>query len=317
MADTNPNITRPEGAEAADFHVSRRGIAKGVSGLFFFGYALGAGPVNAQAITTDTNGLFVKDLTIPPLTSEGAYQIPAYVAMPDKPGKHPTVLVVSEVFGLHDHIRDICRRLAKQGYCALALDFFARKGNAAAITDFNQIRSLVESASYTQVMNDLKAGIKWLDNPGDIGQPHGLLGGRKFADLQRLGIIGFCWGGTPVWMAAATLPEVKAGVAFYGRLERPAKDQFMGAEDRPWPADIAASLTKPVLGLYADGDQGITQDSVQRMNAALKASGKTPSHIIVEPNTQHAFFADYRSSYNEAAAKDGWAKLLDWFKTYL
>lgn len=311
--DTNPNLTRPEGAEPSDFHLSRRGIA----GLFFAGYALATGPVNAAAITTDTTGLFAKNLTLPPLTPEGDYQIPAYVAMPDKAGKHPTVIVVSEVFGLHEYIRDICRRLAKQGYCALAIDYFARKGNAAAITDFAQIKPLVETATYAQVMNDIKAQLNWLKSPPDIGQPHGMFGGKGFADMSRVGITGFCWGGTPVWMAAGTLPEIKAGVAWYGRLEHPAKDQFMGADERPWPIDIAGTLTKPVLGLYADGDQGIPADSVKKMNDALAASGKTPSHIILEPNTQHAFFADYRPSYNEAAAKDGWAKLLDWFGKYL
>lgn len=300
MANANLNLTRPEGSEPQDFHLSRRGIA----GLFFAGYALSTGPVNAAAITTDAVGLIAQNLTIPPLKDEGGYQIPAYVATPDKPGKHPVVLVISEVFGLHDYIRDICRRLAHQGYTAMALDYFARKGNAAALTDFAQVKVLVEAASYPQVMGDLQASLNWLKK-------------QPYADMSRVGITGFCWGGTPVWMAAATMPEIKAGVAWYGRLEKPAATDFMGAESRPWPADIAASLTKPVLGLYADGDKGITLDSVARMNAALKASGKTPSHIVVMENSQHAFFADYRPSYNEVTAKAGWADLLDWFGKYL
>ena len=310
---SNPTITRPEGAEPSDFHVSRRGIA----GLFFAGYALATGPVNAQAITTDSDGLFAKNITIPPLTPEGDYQIPAYVAMPATAGKHKTIIVVSEVFGLHDYIRDICRRFAKQGYAAIALDFFARKGNAAAITDFDKIKAIVETATYPQVMNDIKAAIAWLKAPTDIGQPHGVFSGKAFADMNHLGITGFCWGGTPVWMAAATLPEIKCGVAWYGRLEKPAAGQFMGNEDRPWPMDIAASLTKPVLGLYADGDQGIPVASDQRMNDALAAARKTPSRIIVLPNTQHAFFADYRPSYNAEQSKVAWGDCLDWFKQYL
>lgn len=311
--DTNPTLTRPEGAEPSDFHLSRRGIA----GLFFAGYAVSTQPVNAEAITTDTDGLFAKNITIAPLSPEGDYQIPAYVAMPAKAGKHPVVLVVSEVFGLHDYIRDICRRLAKQGYAAMALDFFARKGNAAAITDFEQIKGIVEAATFPQVMNDLKAALVWLKTPTDIGQPRGMFSGKAIADMDHVGITGFCWGGSPVWMAAATLPEIKAGVAWYGRLEKPAEGSFMGTEDRPWPMDIATTLAKPVLGLYADGDQGIPAASVQRMNDTLAAAKKTPSHIIVMKDTKHAFFADYRASYNETAAKEGWKMLLEWFDKYL
>ncbi len=310
---TRPHLTRPEGSEPQDFHLSRRGIA----GLFFAGYALATGPVNAQAITTDTDGLFAKNITIAPLTPEGDYRIPAYVAMPAKAGKHPTIIVVSEVFGLHDYIRDICRRFAKQGYAAIALDFFARKGNAAALTDFDQIKTIVETATYPQVMNDIKAAIAWLKTPDDIGQPHGVFGSKGFTDMNRIGITGYCWGGTPVWMAAATLPEIKAGVAWYGRLEKPAATEFMGGEDRPWPMDIAKGLTKPVLGLYADGDKGIPLASVQRMNDTLSAAKTTPSHITVLPNTQHAFFADYRPSYNADASKVAWGECLDWFKQYL
>ena len=317
--DTGLHLTRPEGSEPEDFHVSRRALSgAGLAGLFFAGYALSTQPVNAQAITTPADGLIAKDLTIPTLKPEGDYKIPAYIALPEKAEHAPVVLVISEVFGLHDWIRDVCRRLAHQGYVALAIDFFARKGNAAAAPDFDTVKTLVEAASYPQVMGDIQAQLDWLKTNPDVGQGHGLFGGRrKFADMSRVGITGFCWGGTPVWMAAAAMPEIKCGVAWYGRLEKPAPDAFMGGEDRPWPADIAATLTKPVLGLYADGDQGITLDSVKRMNDALAASDKTPSHLIVEPNTQHAFFADYRASYNADAAKDGWAKLLDWFGKYL
>ncbi|MEI9905198.1 MAG: dienelactone hydrolase family protein [Asticcacaulis sp.] len=246
-------LTRPEGAEPSDFHVSRRSLA----GLFFSGYALSTLPVHAEAITTSAEGLTAKDLTIPPLTPEGGYQIPAYIAMPEKADHAPVVLVVSEVFGLHDWIRDICRRLAHQGYVGLAIDFFARKGNAAAAPDFDTVKALVEAASYKQVMGDIQAQIEWLKTNPNMGQGHGLFGKRKkFADVDRIGITGFCWGGTPVWMAAATLPEIKAGVACYGRLEKPNSDQFMGAEDRPWPADIAASLTKTGAGPLCRWRQG-------------------------------------------------------------
>ncbi len=308
--DTQLNLTRPEGSEPEDFHLSRRGVAGlGISGLFFFGYAAAVSPVNAEAITTPDTGLFTKNLTIPPLTAEGGYQIPAFVAMPATPGKHKVIIVVNEVFGLHDWIRDICRRFAQQGYCALAIDFFARKGNAPATTDMKALMALVSQATYPQVMDDLKAQINWLKSEPNIGQP----GGAAFADTDHIGITGFCWGGTPVWMAAATLPEIKAGVAFYGRLEKPDN----ATETRPWPSDIAATLTKPVLGFYADGDKGITLDSVARMNDALKASGKTPSHLVVVPNAQHGFMADYRPSYSADGAKMAWSQTLDWFGKYV
>ena len=304
--NTALNPTRPEGAEPGDFHLSRRGIA---AGMFFFGYAAAVSPVNAEAITTPDTGLFTKNLTIPPLRAEGGYQIPAYVAMPAAPGKHKVILVVNEIFGLHDWIRDVCRRLAQQGYCALAIDYFARKGNAPATSDMQALMAIVSQATYPQVMDDIKAQIAWLTTEPNVGQP----GGGAFADTDHIGITGFCWGGTPVWMAAATQPEIKAGVAFYGRLEKPAN----ATEDRPWPSDIAATLTKPVLGFYADGDKGIGLDSVARMNAALKASGKTPSHLVVMANAQHGFMADYRPSYSADAAKAAWPQMLDWFAKYV
>jgi carboxymethylenebutenolidase len=216
------------------------------------------------------------------------------------------------VFGLHDYIRDICRRLAKAGYCAIAPDFFARKGNAATAATFDEVKVLVEAASYPQVTDDIKAMIAWLKSKPDLGQPKK----KAFADTRRIGTTGFCWGGAVVWMAAETLPEIKAGVAWYGRLETPAPDQFMGAEKRPWPIDGAKALNKPVLGLYGALDQGIPLDSVERMRAEL-AKGHSKSEIVVYPKSGHAFHADYRKSYNEADAKDGWARLLGWFDAHL
>jgi len=305
MTDSQLHLTRPEGAPPEDFHLSRRGIA----GLFFAGYALAVGPVSAQTITTDDAGLIAKNLTIPPLRDEGGYQIPAYIAMPATPGRHKVIIVVNEVFGLHDWIRDVCRRFAHLGYCAVAMDFFARKGNAASISDFPELMKLVSQAGYPQVMGDIQAALNWLKSQPDAGQADA----APFADMDHVGITGFCWGGTPVWMAAATLPEVKAGVAWYGRLEKSADS----TEDRPYPIDIAAILTKPVLGLYAAEDKGITPDSVQRMNATLAAAGKSPSHLILFDGAQHGFFADYRPSYNPDQAAVAWADCLDWFAKYL
>ena len=301
-------LIRPEGQEAGDLDMSRRGLG----GAFFFGFTLAAGAVNAAALTTSEEGLFTKNLMIPTLVPQESYAIPAFVSMPITKGAHPVVIVVSEIFGLHDYIRDVCRRLSHQGYVAIALDFFARKGNLAAMTDFKQIMPMVQATPYTQVLDDLKAAIKWLGEGVDFGQPKG-----SKPNLKRLGVTGFCWGGAVTWMAASTLPEVKAGVAWYGRLEASAQSSTTPAEVRPWPLDIANSLTKPVLGLYADKDRGISIDSVNRMNAALSASGKTKSHIKLFSGAEHGFHADYRASYNEAAAKEGWADLLAWFKANL
>lgn len=297
-------LTRPEGSEPQDFHLSRRAVA----GLFFAGYALSTGQVNAAAINTSAQGLIAKDLTIP--SGDAAYEIPAYIALPEKAQNRPVIIVVPEVFGLHDYIRDTARRLAHEGYVALAFDPFARKGVAASLSDFAEVRKLVEQAPYTQVKADLERLIAWVKSGPDV-VPHGS------ADLSRIGITGFCWGGAVVWLAAAQIPDIKAGVAWYGRLERPASGEFLGAEERPWPANVIPQLEKPVLGLYASDDAGIPQAAVDRANAALKASGKTPGHIKVFPATQHAFHADYRPSYNAEAAKEGWNDLLEWFRTYL
>ncbi|WAC47131.1 dienelactone hydrolase family protein [Asticcacaulis sp. SL142] len=306
------NLTRPEGAEPQDFHLSRRGVA----GLFFAGYALATGPVHAQAITTPTDGLFTQSLKIKTLRSEGKYEIPLYIAMPEKAKNRPVIIVVSEVFGVHDYIRDVCRRLAHKGYVAVAPDFFARKGNAAAVTDFEKIKDLVEPATNRQVMDDMTATLNWLKTDPDLGQKRAMFGKKNFADMSRVGVTGFCWGGAVTWMAAASIPDVKAGVAWYGRLQRPPVDQFLGKEDRKWPLDVVPALNKPVLGLYASDDAGIPQADVDKMNAALKAANK-PSNIIVYPSTKHAFHADYRPSYAEGPAKQGWEELLKWFDKYL
>jgi len=304
---TPVTLTRPEGSEPQDFHLSRRGLA----GLFFAGYALSAGQLNAAAITTASTGLIARDLTIP--SGDAGYEIPAYIALPEQAHNRPVIIVVPEVWGLHDYIRDTCRRLAHEGYVALGFDPFARKGIAAALTDFAEVRKLVEQAPHTQVMEDVRHLIIWLKSNPDVGQAEK----TQFGDMSRIGITGFCWGGAVTWMAAALIPDIKAGVAWYGRLERPNRDEFMGAEDRPWPADIIPDLTKPVLGLYASDDAGIPQAAVDRANAALKASGKAPGHIKVFPDTTHAFHADYRSSYKPEAAKEGWNDLLAWFRQYL
>ncbi len=258
------------------------------------GFALAVQPVSAGTITTETKGLEAGEVKVP--VKDG--QIPAYRAMPEKGGPFPVALVVQEIFGVHEHIKDICRRLAKLGYLAVAPELYARQGDVSRITDFKEIFSkVVSKVPDAQVMSDLDAAVAWAKGTGK-------------GDTSRLGITGYCWGGRIVWLYAAHNPDLKAGVAWYGRL--------VGKPDELHPknpADLAASLKAPVLGLYGGADQGIPADSIETMRAAIKQADKT-AEIHVYPDTPHAFFADYRPSYRKDQAEDGWKRMLAWFKKY-
>jgi carboxymethylenebutenolidase len=287
------NLTRPEGAEPADFHLSRRGVAA----VFFSGYAVAAVSASAEPIHTDDAGLVIE---APELPTEGQ-KINAYVARPKAPGRFPVVIVVNEVFGIHEYIKDVCRRLAKLGYAAIAPNFFIRAGDPAPLSDMAQVMKIVAQASDTQVMSDVGATLEFLK-----GQP--------WAEASKVAITGFCWGGKVVWLAAATYPQIKAGVAWYGRLAPSA-----GAAPDPkvlYPVDLAAKIKAPILGLYGGKDQGIPQKDVEAMREALKANGKTTSEIVVYPDAQHGFLADYRPSYDAAASQDGWKRMLAHFAKY-
>lgn len=288
-----PHLLRPEGSEPADFHLSRRGLAS----LFFGGFAVAAVSADAAPIVTDAAGLVAGEAMVATRNS----QMPAYFARPDRRGRNPVVIVISEVFGVHEYIRDVCRRLAKSGYFAIAPDFFHRAGDPAPLTDFAEIRKLVATATNEQVMGDIAATLAWVKR-----QPN--------ADGRRIGITGFCWGGAVVWMAAARFRDFRAGVAWYGRLTPPAAGEFLAGEQRAWPIDVAGQLNAPVLGLYAEKDQGIPLPSVEAMRAALRAAGKRGSDIVVYPGAQHGFHADYRGVHNAEAAEDGWRRLLDHFR---
>jgi carboxymethylenebutenolidase len=244
-------------------------------------------------IMTDTTGLEAGEVTIKTADAE----IPAYRAMPAVGGPFPVVLVVQEIFGVHEHIKDICRRLAKAGYFAIAVELYARQGDVSKLTSIEAILPIVEKVPDAQVMGDLDAAVAFAKGTGK-------------GDTSRLGITGFCWGGRITWLYAAHNPDVKAGVAWYGRLVGNAT-----ANTPSHPIDIAADLKAPVLGLYGGKDQGIPLDTVEKMRAACKVAGKT-CEIVVYPDAGHAFNADYRPSYQEAAAKDGWARLLAWFKAH-
>ncbi len=234
--------------------------------------------------------------------TEDGKQMPAYVARPAAPGRYGTVIVVSEIFGIHEYIRDIARRLAKLGKVAIAPAFFFRAGDPAPLTDFAKIMPIVATATNAQVEGDVGSTLAWLGRQG-------------FVDKDRLAITGFCWGGSVVWMSVARFPQFKAGAAWYGRLRGSAPAP--GApppEQRPWPLDVVGDLHAPVLGLYSGKDQGISQTDVQAMRDALVAHHKA-GELITYPDAGHGFHADYRESFNAQAAQDGWARMLKLFQS--
>ena len=265
-----------------------------VVGMLASGFALAVQPVAAETISTDAAGLVAGEIRIPAADGE----TPGYRAMPATGKAFPVVLVVQEIFGVHEHIKDVCRRLAKLGYMALAPELYARQGDVSKIADFKEIlTTVVAKVPDAQVMSDLDATVAWARSSG-------------LADTARLGITGFCWGGRITWLYAAHNPQVKAAVAWYGRLVgSPSELQPKN------PIDIAASLKAPVLGLYGGDDQGIPLTSVEQMRAALKTAGN-PSEIVVYPDTPHAFHADYRPSYRKEPAQDGWKRMQAWFKQH-
>ncbi len=262
------------------------------------GFALAVEPVTAQTITTDTNGLIAGEIKIPVKDGE----IPAYRAMPAKGKSFPLILVVQEIFGVHEHIKDLCRRFAKQGYMAIAPELYARQGDVSKLKDINEVISkVVSKVPDAQVMSDLDAAVAYAKKTGK-------------ADASKLGITGFCWGGRIVWLYAAHNPEVKAGAAWYGRLV-PNENSPRNALQPIHPIDVAAKLTVPVIGFYAGQDRGIPLESVEQMRVELK-KGKSNSEVIVYPNAQHGFNADYRPSYDKEASADANRRLQAWFKRH-
>lgn len=252
------------------------------------GFALAVRPVSAETITTDATGLVAGDVKI------GA--MPAYRAMPEGKGPFPLVLVVHEIFGVHEHIKDVCRRLAKAGYLAIAPELFARQGDVSKLEGFARIREVVDRVPDAQVLADLDATAAWAKKEGTL-------------DGDRIGITGFCWGGRIVWLYAAHAKKLDAGVAWYGRLSSP-----INALQTKTPLDVASKLKAPVLGLYGGQDAGIPVAHVEMMRKELAKAGKTTSEIVVYPEAGHAFYADYRPSYRKAAADDAWAKALAFLK---
>jgi carboxymethylenebutenolidase len=259
------------------------------------GFAAAALPVRADTvITTSSEGLTAGEVKIPVPDGE----IPAYRAMPATGGPFPVVLVVQEIFGVHEHIKDVCRRFAREGYCAVAPELYARQGDVSKFTDYREIfAQVVSKVPDAQVMSDLDAAVAWAAKSSK-------------GDEARVGVTGFCWGGRITWLYAAHNPKLKAGVAWYGRLLGEA------TELQPkYPIDVAAKLHAPVLGLYGGQDQGIPLADVEKMRAAL-AAAKQPSEIVVFADAPHGFHADYRPSFRAQDSQDAWRQCLAWFRKH-
>jgi len=271
--------------------LSRRGFMS-ASAAAAAGYTLAAGPVRADAIKTDTNGLNVGDAKVK--VADG--DMPVYFARPANVANPPVILVAMEIFGLHEYIRDVTRRLGHLGALAVAPDYYFRKGDLTKMTEVPQILPIVNAKPDKELFSDLDATVAWAKSQG--------------GNTDRLGIMGFCRGGRTVWIYSTHNPSLKAGVAFYGTLADPENDI--------WPKnalDLAAEVKEPVLGLYGAEDTGIKVEQVKDMEARLKAAGKTAQFHVFD-GAPHGFHADYRPSYREQAAKQGWAEMTAWFKKY-
>ena len=259
------------------------------------GFAAAVLPVCAQTvIKTNTDGLLAGEVMIP----VGDFKLPAYRAAPAGKASAPVVLVISEIFGVHEHIADVVRRLASQGYFAVAPELFVRQGDAGAYGEIAKLMSeVIAKVPDGQVMADLDATVAWAKGQG--------------ADAGKLAITGFCWGGRITWLYAAHNPAVKAGVAWYGRLVG-----ATSALNPAQPVDLARKLHGPVLGLYGGQDAGIPQASIDQMKTALAtgSAAAKASEFVVYPDAPHAFHADYRPSYRKDAAEDGWRRCLAWLK---
>ena len=281
----NPTVSAPPDG------LSRRGFAMTTLAT---GFAVASNPVLAQAIVTDAVGLVAGEVSIP--VADG--KIPGYRAMPAKPGKHPVLLVVQEIFGVHEHIKDMCRRFAKLGYYAIAPEMYARQGDVSKLTDIGEIFSTVVSkVPDAQVVSDLDSAVAFAAASGH-------------ANASRVGLVGYCWGGRVAWVYANHNPKLKAAVSYYGLLDG------MQSDIRPQdPVDFASNLKVPVLGMYAGLDTFIKPEAIDRMTAGLRTSG-SGSEIVVFPNVNHGFNADYRPSYDKTAATYATKLALDWLKEH-
>jgi carboxymethylenebutenolidase len=274
--------------------VTRREVL--VTGGTFAGYALGVDTALAQAIKTDTNGLVAGDQTIP----VGGVNVPVYEARPATGSGHPIVLVISEIWGVHEYVKDTTRRFAKAGYHAVAPELFVREGGVAQIPNVQDILKIVLAQKREQTLGDLKAAADWART-------------RPGVRADRIGVTGFCWGGSTVYQVAATNSDIKAAVAWYGPPARP----YRGASGPVTGFDLARDITCPLLGLYGESDQNPKPEDVKKFEELLKQHGNKHVEMVVYPGAGHAFHADYRPSYKKDAAEDGWRRCTAWFDTYL
>ncbi len=268
-----------------------------VTSILAGAFAAAVLPIQAQTrIITDANNLIVGEVKIPVTGGE----IPAYRAMPDAKNKNfPVVLVIHEIFGVHEWIQDVCRRFAKLGYMAIAPALYARQGEVSTIQTSGELnRQIFSKIPDAQSMSDLDATVGWAK--------------KNHGNTNKLSITGFCWGGRIVWLYAAHNPKVDAGAAWYGRVV-PTPNSPKNEAQPTTPIDYAKDLKVPVIGFYAGLDKGIPLDGVHKMQDELK-KGKSKSEIIVYPNADHGFLADYRPSYNQEASIEAWKKMQEWFK---
>jgi len=274
--------------------LSRRGFFMSASAAATAGYTLAAGPVRAQAITTDTAGLTAGEAKVKVTGGD----MPVYFAKLSNSANPPVILVAMEIFGLHEYIKDVTRRLAKLGALAVAPDYYFRKGDLTKVTAQPELMPLVNAKPDAELFADLDATVAWAKSQG--------------GDTNRLGIMGFCRGGRTVWEYAAQNSGLKAGVAFYGSLVDPPALAEIWPKS---PTQRAAEMKAPVLGLYGEADQGIPVAQVEAMKAALAAAGKT-AEFKIYPGAPHGFHADYRPSYRKDAADAAWNEMIGWFKKY-
>jgi carboxymethylenebutenolidase len=283
-------------ANAYDGMSRRQFLARmSAAGVTLAGFAVAATPVVGEVISTPTEGLKVTEGKV----ASGDFQVPIYEAHPAAAGKYPAVIVIPEVFGMHEHIKDVTRRFAREGFLGITFEPYAREGGVLNLPDIAAVRKVVDPVPDARVMGDLDALVAHVKR-------------HPAARADRIGVTGFCRGGMYTLLFAAHSRELKAAVPWYGQL-KPAKTPGVRTAG---PIDLAAQIAAPVLGLYGGEDAGIPVADVKEMEAALKAAGKTPEFVIY-PKAPHAFYADYRPSYRAEAAKDAWGRCTAWFNKYL
>ncbi len=265
------------------------------AGVGLAGFAIAANPVAGEMINTPTEGLTVKEASLP----TGDFQIPIYEARPSAPGQYPVVLVIPEIFGMHEHIKDVTRRFAREGFLSITFEPYAREGGVLHLSDIAAVRKIVDVVPDERILADLDSLVLYATK-------------HSSARADRIGVTGFCRGGLYTFLYAARNPEVKAAVAWYGQL-RPAKTPGVRTVV---PLDLVDNIQAPILGLYGEADLGIPVTDVKEMESKLKAAGKT-AEFVLYPGAPHAFYADYRPSYRPEAARDAWNRCIAWFNRYL